>query len=284
MDMDVLPPVMPPAFDTQSTAATLIRLRGLYPSLKKALKKVADVILSHPERSMYASINEVAAAAGVSDATVMRFCRILGFKGFQDFKIALARDREPACVVAPSESNADAIVNMVYRTNESALKDTLEILDVEALNKAAKIISDSRNIVVIGVSGSGPVVAYTGNRLLVLGFKAYLYTDFYLMQKAAALLTSEDIVLAISNLGTSREILETVGVAKDRGARIVSITNNSLSALARMSCRSLITASRYGCWETIADEEDAALPCQIFILDVLFALIAQAQGRFSLTA
>ena len=71
---------------------TLIRLRGLYPSLKTALRKVADVILRQPEMAIYASVNEVAAVAAVSEATVMRFCRILGFKGFQDFKIALARE------------------------------------------------------------------------------------------------------------------------------------------------------------------------------------------------
>src|SRR4030043_153767 len=70
----------------------LIRLGGLYPSLKSALQKVADVILQQPEMAIYASVNEVAAASAVSEATVMRFCRILGFKGFQDFKIAMARE------------------------------------------------------------------------------------------------------------------------------------------------------------------------------------------------
>ena len=87
--MDILAPD-PISRDPQ--AGTLIRLRGLYPSLKTALRKVADVILRQPEMAIYASVNEVAAMAAVSEATVMRFCRILGFKGFQDFKIALARE------------------------------------------------------------------------------------------------------------------------------------------------------------------------------------------------
>ena len=82
--------------DPQSSA--LIRLRGVYPSLKTALQKVANLILRQPEMAIYASVNEVAAAAQVSEATVMRFCRTLGFKGFQDFKIALARE-----LVTPSQ-------------------------------------------------------------------------------------------------------------------------------------------------------------------------------------
>ncbi len=83
--------------DPQSGA--LIRLRGVYPSLKTALQKVANLILRQPEMAIYASVNEVAAAAQVSEATVMRFCRTLGFKGFQDFKIALARE----LVMPPTE-------------------------------------------------------------------------------------------------------------------------------------------------------------------------------------
>src|SRR3989339_602570 len=217
--MEIMPPD-PGNRDPQT--GTLIRLRGLYPSLKTALRKVADVILREPEMAIYASVNEVAAVATVSEATVMRFCRILGFKGFQDFKIALARQ-----------------------------------------------------ILVIGVGGSGPAVTYTGNRFLLLGLRAFMCTDFYLMLMAVSQLSRGDVVLAISNLGTTREIVETVGIAREKQARIMCITNNSLSPLARISNPVLVTASRE---VTLPEEAVASLVCQITILDALFALIASAQG------
>jgi hypothetical protein len=68
------------------------RVRELYPNLNSALQKVADIIQKEPETAFTTSINEVAEAAGVSQGTVTRFCRSLGFKGFQEFKIALARE------------------------------------------------------------------------------------------------------------------------------------------------------------------------------------------------
>lgn len=71
-------------------AGTLIRLRGLYTSLKAALRKVADVVLARPELAIYASVNEVAAAAGVSEATVMRLCRLRGSGAFR-----ISRSRWP---------------------------------------------------------------------------------------------------------------------------------------------------------------------------------------------
>ena len=262
---------------------TLIRLRGLYPSLKTALRKVADVILRQPEMAIYASVNEVAAVSAVSEATVMRFCRILGFKGFQDFKIALAREmvipspRFQEEVAGEGEDEL-AIVRKVFQTNGAALQDTLEILEIEAMQEAARLLLNARQIMVVGVGGSGPAVTYAGNRFLLLGLKVYMCTDFYLMLMAASLLSQEDVVLAISNLGTTRELVETVGIAQEKEARVMCITNNSLSPLARMCNPALVTASRE---ITLPEEAVASLVCQISILDALFALIAQARGAQS---
>jgi len=279
--------IMPPETGNRDPqTGTLIRLRGLYPSLKTALRKVADVILRQPEMAIYASVNEVAAVATVSEATVMRFCRILGFKGFQDFKIALAREMvipSPRFYEEVGDEGEDevAMVRTVFQTNGVALKDTLEILEIEAMKEAAQLLLTARQIMVVGVGGSGPAVTYAGNRFLLLGLKAYMCTDFYLMLMAASMLSRKDVVLAISNLGTTREIVETAGIARDKMARVMCITNNSLSPLARMSNPALVTASRE---VTLPEEAVASLICQIAILDALFALIGQAQGEKSLEA
>ena len=262
---------------------TLIRLRGLYPSLKTALRKVADVILRQPEMAIYASVNEVAAVSTVSEATVMRFCRILGFKGFQDFKIALAREMvipSPRFHEDLSNEGEDeiAVVRKIFQTNGAALQDTLEILEIEAMQEAAQLLLTARQIMVVGVGGSGPAVTYAGNRFLLLGLKACMYTDFYLMLMAASMLSRGDVVLGISNLGTTREIVETAGIAREKGARVMCITNNSLSPLARICNPALVTASRE---VTLPEEAVASLVCQIGILDALFALIARAQGEQS---
>jgi len=260
---------------------TLIRLRGLYPSLKTALRKVADVILKQPEMAIYASVNEVAAVAAVSEATVMRFCRILGFRGFQDFKIALAREMvipSPGLHEEMAGEDEAALVRAVFQTNSAALQDTLEILEIEALKEAAQLLLNARQVLVVGVGGSGPAVTYVGNRFLLQGFKVLICTDFYLMLMAASLLSRGDVALAISNLGTTRELVETMSIAQDKEARVMCITNNSLSPLARLCNPALITASRE---TTLPEEAVASLICQIAILDALFALMAQDRGAGS---
>ena len=262
--------------DPQSGA--LIRLRGVYPSLKTALQKVADLILRQPEMAIYASVNEVAAAAQVSEATVMRLCRTLGFKGFQDFKIALARE-----LVTPSqkmeeeagdEGDPATLVRQIFKANIAALEETQEILDLRQLQQAVQILLNCRRLMVAGVGGSGPVVQYAGLRLTPLGLEVRGFTEVYQMLTYAALLTREDVLLAISHSGSSRETLDTARVAKDQGARVIGITNNPLAPLTRIADLVLITSGR----ELTAPRDGlASLLCQITIIDCLFALLQRTR-------
>lgn len=259
-------------------AGTLIRLRGLYPSLKAALRKVADVTLARPELAIYASVNEVAAAAGVSEATVMRLCRLLGFRGFQDFKIALARE-----MVSPLQrlheevtegDDAATIVRKVFQANLAALQDTLAVLDMGAMAQAARWLGEARRLIIIGVGTSGPIVTDAANKFFRLGLTVQAITDAHLMMMAAALLTPQDVVVAVSHSGSTRDTAEAAKTAKEAGARVICITNNSLSPLTKTADLVLVTASR----ETrFRQEAMASRLCQTSILDSLYTLVALAQ-------
>jgi RpiR family carbohydrate utilization transcriptional regulator len=264
-------------------SGTLIRLRGLYPSLKAALRKVADVTLERPELAIYASVNEVAAAAGVSEATVMRLCRLLGFRGFQDFKIALARE-----LVTPLQrlheevdegDDAATIVHKVFNANIDALQDTLAVLDMEAMDTAAQWLREARLVLLIGVGTSGPIVTDAANKFFRLGLMVQAITDAHLMMMAAALLGSQDVILAVSHSGSTRDTAETAKTAQEAGARVICITNNSLSPLTKTADLVLATASR----ETrFRQEAMASRLCQTSIIDSLYTLIALARPEAAL--
>jgi RpiR family carbohydrate utilization transcriptional regulator len=269
--------------DRNSQGGALIRLRGLYPSLKAALRKVADLILSKPEMAIYASVNEVAATADVSEATVMRFCRTLGFRGFQDFKIALARE-----MVSPIQrlheeveegDTPNAIVHKVFQANINALQDTMEVLNMQAMEKAGQCLLAARQILLIGVGTSGPIVTDAANKLFRLALKVTAHTDSHLMMMAAALLSREDVLVAVSHSGSTRDPVETARVAKEAGAKVICITNNSMSPLTRVADIVLVTASR----ETrFRQEAMASRLCQTSIIDSLYTLVALARPQEAL--
>jgi DNA-binding MurR/RpiR family transcriptional regulator len=267
----------------QAQAGALIRLRGLYPSLKAALRKVADLVLARPEMAIYASVNEVAASAQVSEATVMRLCRILGFRGFQDFKIALARELVSPLQrlheeVSPGD-DPDTIVRKVFQANIAALQDTLEVLNMEAMDRAAQLMRAAKSLLLIGVGTSGPIVEDAANKFFRLGLNVKAITDAHLMLMAAALLTPQDVLLAVSHSGSTRDPVETARVAREAGAKVVCITNNSLSPLTKVADLVLVTASR----ETrFRQEAMASRLCQTSIIDSLFTLVALAQPEVAL--
>ncbi len=268
---------IPGSTNRDPQGSTVIRLRGLYPSLKAALQKVANLILQQPEMAIYASVNEVAAAAQVSEATVMRFCRILGFKGFQDFKIALARELVAPRQKMQEEAGADdpaTLVRRIFKANTSALENTLEVLDLSQLQQAVQFFLTCRRLVIIGVNGSASTAQYAGLRFTPLGLDVHCFTEFYQIFTAVAILTEGDAVLVLSHSGSTRETLEAARVAKDSGARVIAITSNTLAPLARIADLVLLTSGR----ELIIPRAGlASFLCQVAIIDSLFALLQQAR-------
>jgi len=258
--------------DLQSGA--LIRLRGIYPSLKAALQKVASLILSQPEMAIYASVNEVAAAAGVSEATVMRFCRILGYKGFQDFKISLARELVVPPPRLPEDGGPTALVRWIFKANLAALEETLEVVEMRQLLQAGELLGNCRRLIIGGFRGAALAAQYAAIRFAPLGLDLRCFTETYQMVIGAALLGREDALLAISHSGSAQGILASARVAKDSGARVLAITSNPLAPLSRMADLVLLTAGRE---IPAAPDCLAAFLSQISIIDSLANLMQQAR-------
>jgi DNA-binding MurR/RpiR family transcriptional regulator len=264
-------------------SGTLVRLRGVYPSLNRAARQVADHVLADPERVIRASVSEVAAASRVSDATVVRLARLLGFRGYQDLKISLARD-----LVSPLDSlvedlkegdTPEAVVRKVFAANIRCLQDTLAVLDPQEIARAAAILRGARKILVIGVGTSAPNANDAANKLFRLGLNCEAETDGHLQVMKAALLGKDDAVLAISHSGSTKDPIETLRVAAGRGASTICITNNSLSPITKVARVRLLTASRETMFRSEAMSSRLA---QASIIDALFTLVAMADPDKSL--
>lgn len=267
----------------ERVSGTLVRVRGAYPSLNRAARQVADVVLADPERVIRASVSEVAAAARVSDATVVRLARLLGFRGYQEMKITLARD-----LVSPLDSlvedlregdSPETVVRKVFAANIRCLQDTLAVLDAKEMARAAYLLRAARKILVIGVGTSAPNAADCANKLFRLGLHCEAVTDGHLQVMKAALLGEGDCVLAISHSGSTKDPIETLRVAAGRGAQTICITNNSLSPIAKVARVRLLTASRETMFRSEAMSSRLA---QASIIDALFTLVAMADPQGSL--
>ena len=232
------------------------RIRGFYSALSPSEKRVGDYILENYEGVVRMTLAEIARHSGVSDATAIRFCRSIGYKGWMQFRFALIRALPPTprLILDDIEENdaPGAIARKVIQGSIQALEDTMAVLDDKAFERALDILTGAKRILIVGVGTSGPMANEMFNRLFRLGLNCQAQTDSYIQVMQSALLTEQDALIVISQTGDSGDPERTVAEAKAHGCPVVCITGNALSAVGQSSDAALISVSHETRQETIA--------------------------------
>jgi RpiR family carbohydrate utilization transcriptional regulator len=216
----------------------LNQIRASQHDLSKSEKKVANAVLDAPQQCVKSTMHELAQASGVSEPTIVRFCRSLRLSGYREFRLRLAQDLASQVHYQHSQieasDNATQLVDKVINSAISSLSKVRGQLAAEVIDQAISTLSTSKRIDIYGIGGAGTVVNDAQLKFVRLGLNSQPYCDTYLQCVAAGLLDSDACVLAISNSGRSKDLLESIKIAKKSGATIISITA-SASPLAALS-------------------------------------------------
>ena len=265
-----------------SVKNTTLDIGIIYDELGKAEKKAADYIISHPEEVLPLSIVELAEQAGCSEATIVRFCKKLGFSGYQEFKISFARETKTSVINAnmSKDDNAFAIFEKVCNDVYCSFEKTKKILSPEKLQAAAEAIMNAKRIVVIGLGNSASIALDASHKLLRIGCNAYAYTDNHMQMIAVSGLDVGDLVIAISHSGSSKDIVEAMQIARRKGAITIAITNQGRSPIQKHSDIILSTASDETRHNILALNSRIV---QLAIVDALYFYIVFQQSERSLT-
>lgn len=222
-------------------------MRAAYPSLPPSERKVVDFILNSFEEVVRMTLAELAQHSGVSDATVMRLCRSLGFNSYLELKIALTRSvSDSSRLIHDAVREGDSsgtIARKVLGTAIQALEDTAQVLDDTIFEQAVTLLSNADRILIAGVGTSGPLAHEMYNRLIRLRMNCHVQTDMYLQVCEAALLTDRDVVLLISQNGSTIGPIRTAQEAHRKGAKVIVITGNSVSELSELADVILLSVS-----------------------------------------
>lgn len=244
------------ATKTNSSGGVLPLIRGYYPSLSQSQIKVADYILANYRAVTRMTLAEVARESDVSDATVLRFCRSLGYNRWVEFKIDLIRtnsDLPGQILDAVNASDLPGVIaRKVFSSSVQALNDTLAVLEDSSFEQALKMIQGAEKILIAGVGTSGPMANEMHNRLLRLGLDCQVQTDSYIQVMKGAFLTPRDLLIVISQTGDSSDPFRTTALAKSLGCPILVITGNSASKLTEYADVVLLSVSHETRVETIA--------------------------------
>jgi DNA-binding MurR/RpiR family transcriptional regulator len=245
-------------------------LSDRYDVLRKSERKVADSVLSNAEQIIHYSVSQLAEEAKVSDPTVIRFCRSLGFKGFQDFKIRLAQSVVPTLRTIHESVDEDVeppdLVQRVFEANIDAVRSTLRTLDFQAVTAVVDALARADRITFHGLGGSAAVAMDAYHKFFRIGIPCVWFDDVHMALMAASMMTPGDVFVVISHSGASRDVVETAEVAAATGATTVGIVSYSKTPLAKVVKHTL----RVGSTETdFRFEPMASRIAQLSVIDVL---------------
>ncbi|MFE5144521.1 MurR/RpiR family transcriptional regulator [Streptomyces fagopyri] len=257
-------------------------IRTELPRLTGSLRKVGELILEDPAAVTHCSAAELGRRTGTSQATVTRFCRAVGLDSYQHLLIALARERgrgevsdwgtaEIGSDISPDD-DLERVVAVVGSADLRAVQQTIDRIDLDALERAAQAVARARRVDVYGVGGSGAVALETEVRLFRIGCAVRGWNEVHAAATSAALLTPADVAIGISHSGSTRETIEPFELAGERGATTVAITADPRSPLARAADVRLISASSETSFRT---GSIGARHSVLVLIDCLYVRVAQ---------
>ncbi len=249
-----------------------------YYELTGSEKKIADYVMLHQKDTQFMSISDLAESAAVAEATISRFCKRLGYKGYNAFKLAVANSTASRGTsnplsgeVLPEDSVGD-MCRKIYAADVEAVTQTLELVRPEAVVRAADLLLGAGKVLCMGQGGS----------MILAQEAAHLFStalpDFYAIQDShvqairAAMLTERDVVMYFSYSGSTKDLLDIMKIARERGGKTILITRFPQSPGAAYADVVLECGSREG---PLQLGSIAARMAQLYLVDVLFSEVCR---------
>ncbi len=252
----------------------LLRLRSSMQDLRPSEQKVASYVLDNYQEVKFQTVSEVAYNSDVSDATVMRFVKNLGFKGFQDFKLTLAslpakKSSSEIKNISDEDSILDIKENIKNNFNVS-INDTFSVLKRKSLKKAIKYILDAKEIFIVGSGASGIMARLLSYKLLRIGIIVKYVSDSHLQAMHASLLGPDKLVIGISHSGSTKDTVDPLKIAYEAKTTTICITDHVKSPIVKYSDVLLCTFAQE---DPLGISQSRSSVSQVYVIETLAACL-----------
>lgn len=217
-----------------------IRFQRQLDEMTDGEKRVGSYFMEHPDAAQK-SINELVDASGLGYGTVIRFCQKLGCRGFQEFKVLMARD---AIALHPHQKpdGRGTFDTILHRLNDD-IHRTVQNLDAQEIHRAADALTEATRVVCVGVASSAPLALSLDWKIKRFGIPSSFISDGYVMAVEAALLRKGSVLVAISSSGATKDVVTAARLARDGGATVIAVANFTKAPLIEAAHIRLITSA-----------------------------------------
>lgn len=258
-----------------SGESVVVKISNDYYNLTASEKKAADYVLSHLREAQFMSISELAEASGVAEATISRFSRQLGYKGFNAFKLALAnstahvrRDTNPLSGEVLDNDSFNDMCRKLHNADVNAINQTLELIKQDDIVRAADLLEQAEKVLCMGQGGSMIIAMEAAHLFSTASGKFFAVGDSHMQVITAATMGENDLILYFSYSGATKDMISTLSLARERGMKSIVVTRfpkspGALLADVVLQCGANESPLQLG--------SVAARIAQLYLLDVLFS-------------
>lgn len=264
-----------------SFSGGLIMLNEYKRKLPPSEKKVAEYIIKKPHHAIQLTATSLGEESGTSSAAVIRLCKSLGLKGFQELKLRVSGDlmKSPAVQysnIEPGETQ-EAIVEKLTNNATQALKETSELVNYEALGMAVEALKKADRIHFFGVGASGIIAQDAQQKFLRMNKSVSCFTDIHNAAMYIANVSENDVVFVISFSGETLETLKIIELANQKGAATISLTRYGQSAISDSADIPLFISATREVPAPFRSGATSSRLAQLHMIDILFVCVVTDQ-------
>ncbi|WP_377887619.1 MurR/RpiR family transcriptional regulator [Alkalihalobacillus sp. R86527] len=264
----------------------LISIHESMASLKPSERKVAEYIVNRPEEVINLSIQKLAHRTEVSEATIIRLSRTLNYKGFQELKLRIAGDlakkqSSNSYQEISIDGTVDSFIANISNNNIQSINDTLSVLSRDEVEKAIEVLGKARKIALYGIGASGLIAQDFKQKLSRINRWCEAAVDYDSQGTISANLSEEDVVFGISYSGQTNDIIQSLNIAKENGATVITLTKYGANPVSKLADIKLFTSSLE---KSIRSGAMSSRISQLNVIDILYVGLTSRNYNESVAA
>ncbi len=253
------------------TPAVIAKMISMQSNFTVSENEIAQYVMNNTDSIISSTISMVAKETGTSEASINRFCKKLGFKGFNSLKVALAQESFYNKMSNPAQvgqgGNALSSVSQDY---QRILLNTTAMLDEGIVTQIAEAIKKAEMVYVFALSETGFVAQEFASKLGLVGIRAKSVTDATGIGIEASHIRKNDFAIFIVSSLFVRNMVPSVSMCRDRGAKTLVITNYESTQLNELMDYKLVTSDTITAQNSVSISNNLIF---LYVIDVIYTVL-----------
>lgn len=248
----------------------IAKIVAMQQNLTVSENEIAQYVINNADAVVSSTITNIAQNTNTSEASINRFCKKIGFKGFNSFKVALAQENFYNSMQDPPDGTQGGFVTSVCADYRNMLMNTTALLDESCVVQAADAIRRAEHTFIFSLPQTSLVAHEFELKLSMLGLFAQATDSLGRARIFASTVGPEDLVIAIAPSLLISDLYQAVSACKERGAKLITITSYDSPKLGNLVDYKFIISDKITTQNSLANSNNLMF---LYVLDVLYCAL-----------